>query len=180
MLPSAGFTTRLCGASPSSSRRRVGPSASSTGHDLEFYVRCLREWLRLVSGRGYGRECSGKPQDTCSSSLERSIVQIGLETTELLDKETRIAPVVRSAGRFGERRLGSVSLEDETVDVARVLSSTTALLAFVNAFVLRAVTNLSFDALDAVFSGVGGLVTAVARDSASVCQPQYRFALLYS
>ena len=36
--------------------------------------------MRLVSGRGYGRECSGEPQNTCSSALELSKVQIGLET----------------------------------------------------------------------------------------------------
>ena len=41
----------------------------------------VREWVRLVSSEDDG-ECSGEPRYLCSSVLEISIVQIGLETTE--------------------------------------------------------------------------------------------------
>ena len=51
--------------------------------DLEFS-------LQFESGRDECRalddgECSGEPQDTCSSALERSIVRIALETAEFYE-----------------------------------------------------------------------------------------------
>ena len=47
------------------------------------------------------RECSGKPQDTCSSAFELSIVQIGLETYRdtRYENELRIDTVVGGAVR---------------------------------------------------------------------------------
>ena len=61
------------------------------GRNLGFslvFARAVVDWCRVSDDR----ECSGKPYGPCSSALELSIVQIGLETAEIrAQNETQIA-----------------------------------------------------------------------------------------
>ena len=57
--------------------------------------------MRLVSGLCDDGECSGEPRDLCSSALELSMVQIGLENVPELrvENETHTATVGRGQAK---------------------------------------------------------------------------------
>ena len=73
----------------------------------------------------------------------------------------RVEVRLEAVGALGRRRLGSVTLEDESVD-AKKLGSWAKVLVVVNGLALRSLVNLSFDTVDAVLGGATGLATTVA------------------
>jgi len=68
---------------------------------------------------------------------------------------------VKAVGAYAIRRLGTVRLDDEAVDVKRLGSSARVLVA-VNALFLRSLANLGFDAVEGAFKGASSVATGIA------------------